>query len=209
MMKSAGALTRFITVSVILLLSVNAYSGSDAMNETGLKKATFAGGCFWCMESPYEKLDGVKSVISGYTGGWKKNPTYEEVSAGGTGHTETVEILYDPKVIDYARLLDVFWRNIDPTSPDGQFVDRGSQYRPEIFYHDEEQKVSAEKSKTALEKSGVFDKPISVNITKAGVFYPAEDYHQDYYKKNPVRYHYYRYGSGRDQFLDKVWGKKR
>jgi len=161
------------------------------------------------MESPYEKLDGVKSVISGYTGGWKKNPTYEEVSAGGTGHTETVEITYDPEVIDYARLLNVFWRNIDPTSPDGQFVDRGSQYRPEIFYHDEEQKVSAEKSKTALGKSGVFDKPIAVKITEAGVFYPAEDYHQDYYKKNPIRYHYYRYGSGRDRFLDKVWGKKR
>ena len=176
--------------------------------ETKLEKATFAGGCFWCMEPPFEKLDGVIEVISGYTGGSKENPTYEEVSAGGTGHVEAVQITYDPTKITYSDLLDVFWRQIDPTDPNGQFVDRGSQYRSVIFYHDEEQKRLADQSKEALDKSGRYDKPIVTEIVEASVFYEAEDYHQDYYKKNPIRYKYYRYNSGRDQYLKKVWGDK-
>jgi len=176
--------------------------------ETKLEKATFAGGCFWCMEPPFEKLDGVIEVISGYTGGHKENPTYEEVSAGGTGHVEAVQITYDPSKVTYSDLLDVFWRQIDPTDPNGQFVDRGSQYRSVIFYHDEEQKILANQSKEALAKSGRYDKPIVTEIVEASVFYEAEDYHQDYYKKNPIRYKYYRYNSGRDQYLKKIWGDK-
>jgi peptide methionine sulfoxide reductase msrA/msrB len=176
--------------------------------ETKLEKATFAGGCFWCMEPPFEKLDGVIEVISGYTGGHKENPTYEEVSAGGTGHVEAVQITYDPSKVTYSDLLDVFWRQIDPTDPNGQFVDRGSQYRSVIFYHDEEQKILANQSKEALAKSGRYDKPIVTEIVEASVFYEAEDYHQDYYKKNPIRYKYYRYNSGRDQYLKKIRGDK-
>jgi peptide methionine sulfoxide reductase msrA/msrB len=176
--------------------------------ETKLEKATFAGGCFWCMEPPFEKLDGVIEVISGYTGGHKENPKYKEVSAGGTGHVEAVQIVYDPSKITYSDLLDVFWMQIDPTDPNGQFVDRGSQYRSVIFYHDEEQKRLADQSKEALDKSGRYDKPIVTEIVEASVFYEAEDYHQDYYKKNPIRYKYYRYNSGRDQYLKKVWGDK-
>jgi methionine-S-sulfoxide reductase len=172
-------------------------------------RAIFAGGCFWCMEAPFEKLDGVSEVISGYTGGSKLDPTYQEVSAGGTGHTEAVEVLYDPQLVSYEKLLEVFWRQIDPTDADGQFVDRGDQYRSGIFYLDAEQKQLAEKSKQQLEKTGRFDKPIVTEITAAGEFYPAEEYHQDYHSKNPIRYWYYRGGSGRDDYLDKVWGKDR
>jgi len=172
-----------------------------------LKIATFAGGCFWCMEPPFEKLNGVSEVISGYTGGHKVNPTYEEASSGSTGHTEAVQISYDPSKVSYEKLLEVLWMNIDPTTSSGQFVDIGTQYRPGIFYHSEEQKKIAEASKKKLAQSGLFDKPITVEITKASTFYPAEDYHQDYYKKNPLRYKYYRFGSGRDNFLDKVWKK--
>ena len=169
--------------------------------------AIFAGGCFWCMESPFEKLDGVNEVISGYTGGHKLNPTYQEVSAGGTGHTEAVKVLYNPQQISYEKLLDVFWRQINPTDGGGQFVDRGDQYRSEIFYLNDEQRQLAEVSKKQLAAAGKFDKPIVTAITPAGVFYPAEEYHQDYYSKNPIRYWYYRGGSGRDDFLEKVWGK--
>ncbi len=172
-------------------------------------RAIFAGGCFWCMEPPFEKLDGVISVTSGYIGGEKKNPTYGEVSAGGTGHAEAVEVLFDPARVGYERLLEVFWRNIDPTDPGGQFVDRGSQYRSGIFVLDEEQRRLAEASREALEQSGRFEKTIVTEIVAAGTFYPAEKYHQDYYKENPLRYNYYRWGSGRDRFLDKVWGKDR
>ena len=172
-------------------------------------RAIFAGGCFWCMEAPFEKLDGVSEVISGYTGGSKLNPTYQEVSAGGTGHAEAVEVLYDPQLVSYEKLLDVFWRQIDPTDADGQFVDRGNQYRSGIFYLDAGQKQLAEKSKQQLEKTGRFNKPIVTKITTAGKFYPAEEYHQDYHSKNPIRYWYYRGGSGRDDYLDKVWGKDR
>jgi peptide methionine sulfoxide reductase msrA/msrB len=177
-------------------------------NDKNLKRAAFAGGCFWCTESDFEKVDGVVEVFSGYTGGQTENPTYEEVSSGVTGHIESVMVLYDPAKVSYEQLLDVFWRHVDPTDVGGQFVDRGSQYRSAIFYQDEEQRRLAEASKARLAQSGRFDKPIVTEIVKLGQFYPAEDYHQDYYKKNPLRYRYYRYGSGRDQFLEKVWDKE-
>ena len=179
----------------------------DAGSGLAVEKATFAGGCFWCMEPPFEKLDGVKEVISGYTGGKTVNPTYEEVSAGGTGHLESVEIIYDPSKVSYEKLLDVFWRQINPTDGGGQFVDRGTSYTSAIFYHNEEQKTLAELSKGKLEQSGRFDKPIVTEIRPAGPFYRAEGYHQDYWKKNPVRYKFYRFNSGRDQYLEKTWGK--
>ncbi len=179
----------------------------DSQNEK-LEKATFAGGCFWCMEPPFEKLEGVSAVISGYTGGHKTNPTYEEVSAGGTGHLESIQILYDPSRITYSELLDVFWGQIDPTDPNGQFVDRGSQYRSAIFYNTDEQKRLAEESKEALDKSGRYDKPIVTEIIKATEFYRAEDYHQDFYKKDPVRYKTYRQFSGRDKYIKMIWGEK-
>lgn len=187
------------------LFAAASRKGTPAPAKTAV--ATFAGGCFWCMEPPFEKLDGVLEVVSGYTGGRKKAPTYEEVSAGGTGHAEAVRVVYDPSRIGYEKLLEVFWRNIDPTAKDRQFVDVGDQYRSAVFYHDEEQRRLAEASKRELEASGRFDKPIVTEISPAGEFYPAEDYHQDYYKKNPLRYKFYRYNSGRDQFLDKAWGK--
>lgn len=179
---------------------------SDKTDKTGkTEKATFAGGCFWCMESPFEKVKGVREVISGYTGGRKENPTYEEVSAGATGHLEAVQITYEPEKVSYQELLDIFWRQIDPTDSGGQFVDRGKQYRPAIFYHTPEQKALAEKSRDDLQRSGRYKKPVSTEILPVEKFYPAEDYHQDYYKKNPVRYKFYRYNSGRDQFLKKIW----
>ncbi len=168
--------------------------------------ATFAGGCFWCTESDFEEVEGVIEAVSGYTGGRTENPTYEQVSSGNTGHTEAIQVTYDPGVVSYEELLEVFWRTMDPTDPDGQFVDRGKQYRPGIFYHDDQQRRLAEASRDRLKKSGRFDKPIRTEITKLGTFYPAEEYHQDYYRKNPLRYKFYRYNSGRDQFLKKVWG---
>jgi len=171
--------------------------------------ATFAGGCFWCMEAPFEKLDGVYKVVSGYTGGHTENPTYEEVSAGGTGHAEAIQVTYDPEKISYEELLDVFWRQIDPTDAGGSFVDRGSQYRSAIFCHNDEQKKLAEASRSQLSASGRFEQPIVTEIEGLDTFYPAEDYHQDYYKKHAIRYKFYRHGSGRDQFLDKVWGNEK
>ncbi len=176
--------------------------------ETKDGKATFAGGCFWCMEHPFEELESVSEVISGYTGGRKANPTYEEVLSGTTFHFEAVQITYDPSKISYSELLDVFWRQIDPTDPGGQFVDRGLQYRTAIFYHNEEQKKLAEESKEQLDKSGRYDKQIITEITEATSFYKAEEYHQDYYKKSPLQYKAYRRGSGRDKFLERVWGKE-
>ncbi|MCU0586901.1 MAG: peptide-methionine (S)-S-oxide reductase MsrA [Syntrophobacteraceae bacterium] len=173
--------------------------------DTGLRRATFGGGCFWCIEADFEKLDGVKEVISGYTGGQSKNPSYEEVSKGHTGHAEAVQVIYDPARVTYAQLLDHFWRHVDPTDAGGQFVDRGSQYRAAIFYHDEEQKRAAEESKLELERSGRFNKPVVTQIVAFTEFYPAEDYHQDYHRKNPVRYQLYRYRSGRDQFIQRTW----
>jgi peptide methionine sulfoxide reductase msrA/msrB len=171
--------------------------------------ATFAGGCFWCVEADFEKVDGVIEAISGYTGGFTENPTYKQVSAGKTGHTEAVQVRYDPEKISYAELLDVFWRQVNPTDPAGQFVDRGSQYRTGIFYHDDEQKRLALESKMMLENSGVFEKPIVTEVTKLNQFYRAEDYHQDYYKKRALRYKFYRSNSGRDQFLKQVWTDKK
>ncbi|MDQ0255193.1 methionine-S-sulfoxide reductase [Evansella vedderi] len=176
------------------------------MADTKWKKATFAGGCFWCMVSPFEEQPGIQRIISGYTGGHKENPTYEEVCSNTTGHLEAVEITYDPTVFPYEKLLDLFWAQIDPTDPGGQFHDRGESYQTAIFYHDEEQKALAEKSKEALEKSGRFQKPIVTEIRKASTFYPAEDYHQDYHKKNPLHYKMYRKGSGREDFIKQNWG---
>jgi peptide-methionine (S)-S-oxide reductase len=173
----------------------------------GLEKATFAGGCFWCMEPPFDKLDGVVSTTSGYTGGNTVNPTYRQVSAGGTGHAEAVEILYDPKTISYEKLLDVFWRNVDPTATDRQFCDDGNQYRAEIFFHNEDQKRLAEQSRAAIERTKPFKEPIVTKITPALAFHRAEEYHQDYYKKNPIRYKFYRHNCGRDQRLRELWGK--
>ena len=169
-------------------------------------KATFAGGCFWCMEPPFDKLDGVISTTSGYTGGAKVNPTYQEVSAGATGHAEAVQVEYDPKKVSYEKLLDVFWHNVDPTQKDGQFCDHGSQYRTGIFVHDADQKRLAEASKAALDKSKPFKGAIVTEIVPATTFYAAEEYHQDYYIKNPIRYKYYRSGCGRDARLKEVWG---
>jgi methionine-S-sulfoxide reductase len=178
------------------------------MNNLTTSRAIFAGGCFWCMEPPFEKLDGVRSVTSGFTGGQLKSPSYKQVSAGGTGHTEAIEIVFDPAKISYPELLEVFWQQIDPTDADGQFVDRGTQYRSGIYPLNAEQQRLAEESKQKLAASGRFDRPIVTEIVPATTFYPAEDYHQDYYKKNPLRYKYYRYGSGRDRFLDQAWRDK-
>ena len=172
-------------------------------------KATFAGGCFWCMEPPFDDLPGVTSTTAGYTGGGKKSPTYEEVSAGGTGHAEAVEVVYDPGRIRYHELLDVFWHNVDPTTPNRQFCDVGNQYRTAIFYHDETQKRLAEESKRNLEASGRFARPLVTEILPATEFWPAEEYHQDYYRKNPVRYRFYRFRCRRDQRLDELWGAER
>ncbi len=188
----------------IVTFSTSAEPGKDA---SGHATATFAGGCFWCMEPPFDSIDGVISTTSGYTGGSKENPTYKEVSRGGTGHAEAIQVIYDPARVSYTQLLDVFWHNIDPTMAGGQFCDWGDQYRSEIFYHDEEQKQLASQSKTALGNPGSFKEPIVTQISAANTFYPAEDYHQDYYKKNPVRYKFYRYGCGRDKRLQELWGK--
>ena len=178
---------------------------SPATNAEAEAIATFAGGCFWCMESPFEKLKGVKEVISGYAGGQKPDPTYEEVSSGTTGHLEAIQVLYDPSQISYAELLEVFWMQVNPTDPGGQFVDRGQQYTTAIFYHSEQQKIQAEASRSRLEASGRYTSSIVTPIKKASQFYKAEDYHQDYYKKNPIRYKFYRFNSGRDRYLKSIW----
>lgn len=204
-MKLTQFLKLTFVLGVIFLWQEGTSRGASQSGAgAGTAKATFAGGCFWCMEPPYDKLDGVLSTISGYAGGKKKNPTYEEVSAGTTGHTEVVQVTYDPKKITYEKLLDVFWRNVDPLTPNRQFCDVGSQYRTAIFYHDENQKRLAEESKKALSKR--FKEPIVTEIVRATEFYPAEDYHQDYYTKNPLRYKLYRYNCGRDQRLEELWG---
>ncbi len=182
-------------------------STSPMENPAYLQTATFAGGCFWCTEADFAKRDGVVEVISGYTGGQKENPTYEEVCSGKTGHLEAVQIRFDPEKISYNQLLDFFWRSVDPTDAGGQFVDRGSQYRPAIFYHDAEQKRLAQASKEALNASGRFAKPIATEILPAPKFYPAEAYHQKYFKTCPLKYQSYRSHSGRDQFIEKAWGR--
>jgi len=198
---------RMMAITLAVAAALGPASASAAAGAGGLATATFAGGCFWCMEPPFDELDGVTSTTSGYTGGHKVNPTYEEVSAGTTGHAEAVQVVYDPARITYERLLEVFWRNIDPTTPDAQFCDHGSQYRSAVFYHDPEQRRLAEESKRALEAAGRLKARIVTEIVPAGAFYPAEEYHQDYYKKNPIRYKLYRLGCGRDQRLSELWGK--
>ncbi len=177
----------------------------EIMSNPDYEKATFAGGCFWCTESDFQKIPGVKEVLSGYSGGSVVNPSYQEVSSGKTGHLEVIQIYFDPEVISYSELLEKLWRVMDPTDSGGSFVDRGQQYTSAIFYHSEEQRIQAEASKKALNDSGVFDKPVVTEIRKFEAFYPAEDYHQDYFIKNPVRYKYYRHNSGRDQFIEDVW----
>ena len=181
--------------------------GAAPQEEPALAKATFAGGCFWCMEPPYDELDGVISTTSGYIGGRTKDPTYEQVSAGRTGHAEAVEVVYDPAKVSYETLLEVFWRNVDPTDGGGQFCDRGSQYRTGIFYHTEEQREQAETSKRELEASGRLPKPVVTQIEEATTFYRAEEYHQDYYQRNPIRYKFYRTGCRRDSVLKRLWGE--
>jgi peptide-methionine (S)-S-oxide reductase len=195
-----------LTGSAGAITGGGAGNGTVAKVEGRTEVATFAGGCFWCMEAPFDRLPGVVSVEVGYTGGSVKNPTYEQVSAGGTGHAESVRIVFDPANITYARLLEVFWRNIDPTVKDRQFCDVGRQYRSAIFYHGDEQRRQAEASKAALEKSKPFKGEIMTEIVSAGVFYRAEEYHQNYYKKNPIRYRFYRGGCGRDARLKDLWG---
>ena len=206
-----------LAFAIAALVTINGCQKSDIVQqgvkgemvkvESDVRTATFAGGCFWCTEADFEKLPGVVKVISGYTGGVKKNPSYAEVSSGKTGHVEAVQVYYDPSKISYEELLDSFWRHINPTDDGGQFVDRGNQYRGAIFYHDEDQKRLAEKSKEALGNSGKFGKPIVTDILPYTIFYAAEEYHQDYYKKHSLKYSFYRHGSGRDQFLEKVWGR--
>ena len=196
--------------SLIVLFVSSALSAASFAHAQGTPEratATFAGGCFWCEETAFEGLEGVLSVTSGYTGGQKLNPTYEEVSSGSTGHAESVQVLYDPRKISYARLLDVFWHNVDPLDAGGQFCDRGAQYRSAIFYADAEQRRLAEASKKVLEKEPRFAGKIATQLVPATRFYPAEEYHQDFYKKNPARYQEYRQGCRRDARLKQLWGE--
>jgi len=180
--------------------------GVYANDGSQLVKATFAGGCFWCMEEVFEKVEGVESVVSGYTGGQVENPTYEQVSAGGTGHTESIEVTFDPSKVTYKQLLEVFWRNVDPTTPNAQFCDHGNQYRTAIFYQGENQKQLIEESKQRIESSKTFPESIVTEIASASVFYIAEEYHQDFYTKNPIRYKYYKWNCGRAKRLEQLWG---
>lgn len=188
-----------------LLVGMNSPSISETA-KGDYAVATFAGGCFWCMEGPFDKLDGVISTTSGYTGGHTADPTYEEVSAGGTGHTEAVQITYDPQKISYRELLAVYWPNTDPTTPDAQFCDHGDQYRPGIFYHNDAQHELAVATKEDIERTKTFSAPVVTEITQATAFYPAEEYHQDFYQKNPIRYKFYRFTCGRDARLATLWG---
>lgn len=206
-MKTILSFSSVIMAGLLIIFALAQAGGTKLNPGIILKKATFAGGCFWCMEKPFEGLKGVVAVISGYIGGTTTDPDYQTYVAGG--HMEAVEIVYDPQLTSYNTLLDVFWHQIDPTDPDGQFVDRGRAYATAVFYHDAEQQRLAEQSKRDLEARGVFARPIVTTILPAATFYAAEEYHQDYYQKNPLRYNYYRHGSGRDQFLDSIWGKKR
>jgi peptide-methionine (S)-S-oxide reductase len=207
MKKTLAILAALIAIGIL----AGSFAGSDPAAaqaaRKGLAKATFAGGCFWCMEPPYDKLDGVVSTTAGYTGGKKKNPTYEEVSAGRTGHAEALQVVYDPSKVSYAKLLEVFWHNVDPLTPDAQFCDHGNQYRTAIFAHDAEQKRLAEESKEQVQKK-FLERKVVTEIVAASTFYPAEEYHQDYYEKNPIRYKLYRTSCGRDARLEEVWGKK-
>jgi len=206
MMKSRILLSLLLGAILLAAMSTAAKDVNPAAGDRQLGKATFAGGCFWCMEEVFEGVDGVVSATSGYTGGHQRNPAYEEVSAGETGHAESVEVIYDPSKITYTKLLEFYWRNIDPTDPRGQFCDKGTQYRSAIFYHDETQKRLAEESKNAVEKSKPFRGPILTEIVPASQFFPAEEYHQNFSQKNPLRYKLYKYNCGRAQRLQELWG---
>ena len=197
-----------VSLVAAAILAVPATSNVLAASGDGLATATFAGGCFWCVESDFDAVPGVVETISGYTGGTADNPTYKQVTEGGTGHREAVQIRYDPKQVSYERLLRIFWRSVDPTDGGGQFCDRGESYQTAIFAGSEEERRIAEASKEALEESMVLDSPVVTPIETAGEFYPAEDYHQDYYTKNPFRYRYYRFACGRDSRVQQVWGRQ-
>jgi peptide-methionine (S)-S-oxide reductase len=207
---NAGRLLQLLWISTLFL----AFAGPSAAQGTlkpaakgGTAKATFAGGCFWCVEEVYDKVPGVISTTSGFIGGHVKNPTYEQVTTGRTGHAEAVQVEYDPAKVSYARLLEVYWRNVDPTQKDGQFCDYGSHYRTAIFFHDDEQRKLAEASRVALQKNKPFKDEIVTEITRASEFYPAEGYHQDFHLKNPSRYKFYKTGCGREARLQQLWGK--
>ena len=203
-MKLLSTLILCLFITPALAADASGSSSSAQHHET----AIFAGGCFWCMEPPFDKLDGVISTISGYTAGHKKDPTYKEVSAGGTGHAEAIQVVFDPGKISYAELLDTYWKNIDPTAVNRQFCDLGSQYRSGIYYLNEAQEAEARRSLQELQKNKPFEEEIATEILPASTFYPAEEYHQDYYLKNPLRYKFYRFSCGRDQRLEDIWGKK-
>lgn len=197
----------YFAIGVCMFGAVAVSPPGSAGEAVAPAKAYFAGGCFWCMEEAFEKVEGVVSVVSGYMGGTVSDPTYEQVSAGRTGHAEAVEVSYDPAKVSYQKLLEAFWRNIDPVTPNAQFCDHGSQYRSAVFYGTEEEQRLSEESKSAIERSKRFSTPIVTQLVKASTFYPAEDYHQDYYKKNPIRYKYYKFNCGRAQRLEALWGK--
>lgn len=204
--RSLISLVLVLAAAVAVFAGARAEAADDGGEGEGLATAVFAGGCFWCMEPPFDGLEGVVSTTSGYIGGQVPDPRYEQVAAGGTGHAEAVKVVYRPEQIDYETLLEVFWKNIDPLDAGGQFCDRGDQYRSGIFYADEEQKQIAEQSLERLKQSARFSEPIVTTIVPASEFYPAEDYHQDYYQKNPLRYKFYRHGCGRDRRLEELWG---
>ena len=195
-----------LIVAIFLIGAWNVQTTSQAVADANFSKAYFAGGCFWCMEEAFEKVEGVLSATSGYMGGTVANPSYEEVSAGRTRHAESVEVVYDPARVSYQKLLDAFWHNVDPITPDAQFCDHGSQYRSVIFFQTDEEKRASDTSKQAIEQSKRFKEPIVTQIVMASQFYPAEEYHQDFYKKNPVRYKFYKYNCGRNKRLEELWG---
>ena len=198
----------FLSMALMIVAGENFdFSRLHAAESGSTAKAYFAGGCFWCMEEAFEKVNGVIDTVSGYMGGTVKNPTYEQVSAGQTGHAESVEVRYDPSKVTYTQLVEAFWRNVDPVTPDAQFCDHGNQYRAVIFYQSDEERRLAEESKQAIEQSKRFSTPIVTQIVPASEFYPAEEYHQDFYKKNPVRYKFYKFTCGRAQRLESLWGK--
>jgi peptide-methionine (S)-S-oxide reductase len=196
-----------LAVGLLVCATLVGWSTSGSLSAATPAKAYFAGGCFWCMEEAFEKVDGVIAVVSGYMGGTAANPTYEEVSAGHTGHAESIEVTYDPMKVTYQKLLDAFWRNVDPVTPNAQFCDHGSQYRAVVFYSTDEERQLTEDSKRTIEQAKRFPTPIVTQLAQASTFYPAEDYHQDYYKKNPLRYKYYKFSCGRAQRLEALWGK--
>ncbi|CUS37003.1 peptide-methionine (S)-S-oxide reductase MsrA [Candidatus Nitrospira nitrificans] len=196
-----------LTVGLVIGMVLAGWPSGGLQGAPTTAKAYFAGGCFWCMEEAFEKVDGVITVVSGYMGGTLANPTYEQVSDGRTGHAESVEVSYDPSKVTYQKLLDAFWRNVDPVTPNAQFCDHGTQYRAAVFYSTDEEKRLAEESKRSLEESKRFPQPIVTQLVQASVFYQAEEYHQNYYKKNPLRYKYYKFSCGRAQRLEALWGK--